>query len=216
MDIQAIIFDLDDTLSKREDAAYRCYRDILKEFVDSDDPIYFEAMVQDVMNWEERGHIDKNIVKDRLKNKYGIELPYENLNTYWDSVLWQYTVLFEDTIPTLEKLKEKYKLGIITNGAPGGQMNKIKTGGLEKYMDAIMISGDYPFAKPDKRIFIEMSEKLGVKPEECVFVGDSFYNDVMGAYQAGMQAIWMWAYGNRPNVTEIPTIHALSELLNYY
>lgn len=214
--IKAVFFDFDGTLGNREKYAYECVREILKEVVDVKDPIEFEAIVQDWMLWDEQGNIKKKHIWEMLENKYGIVLPKEAPDRYWDARLWKYTVLFDDAMDTLNYLKEKYILGIITNGPSDGQRNKVKQSGVDQIipMENVIVSGDYPFAKPDPRIFLEACHKLGVKPEESVYVGDIYANDVLGSYRAKMNPIWIWTLGNRAQNTDIPMIHSLSELKN--
>lgn len=216
--IKAILFDFDDTLGNREVYAYDCWRAILKEVTDIDDPFEFEAILQDVMLWDEKGNITKVHVKNMLKKVYGIELPCEDPDEYWDGRLWRYCVPLEDAEKTLEELSSRYILGLLTNGPSDGQRNKLRQSGLSHFFseDRITVSGDYPFAKPDKRIFFAAADKLGVKPQECVYVGDIFARDVLGAHRAGMTPVWIWSRGERKCGTDIIIIQKISELLNYF
>ena len=216
--IKAVIFDFDDTLGNREVYAYDCWRAILKELTDIEDPFEFEAILQDVMLWDEKGNITKAHVKNRLKSVYGIELPCEDPDKYWDSRLWRYCVPLEGAEETLEELSSRYILGLLTNGPSDGQRNKLRQSGLSRFFteDRITVSGDYPFGKPDKRIFLAAAEKLGVKPEECVYVGDIYARDVLGAHRSGMTPVWIWNRGERKCGTDIIIIHKISELLNYF
>ena len=216
--IKAIFFDFDDTLGNREYYAYDCYRAILKENTDIEDPVEFEAVVQDCMLWDEKGNINKTHVKDRLAARYGIRLPYDDFNVYWDSVLWKYTQAYEETRDVLTQLKKKYQIGIITNGPSDGQRNKLRQSGLADLFaeDHIIVSGDHPFAKPDPRLFLAACEKLGVQPCEAVHVGDIYARDVLGAYRAGMTPVWIWTQGDRKNHSGVRKIHSLRELLEIY
>ena len=45
--------------------------------------------------------------------------------------------------------------------------------------------------KPDREIFLMMCEKLGVPPEETVYVGDNPFVDVDGAAGAGCKTVWV-------------------------
>ena len=220
MTIKVIFFDFDDTIGHREAYAYDCYRRILTEFAPQllDDPFELEAAVQDCMLWDEKGNVDKTHVKNMLKETYGIDLPVGDLNKYWDSILWQHCVPYKDSEETLEALSKKYKLGLITNGPSDGQRSKLRHSGLDRFFnpDEIVVSGDYPFKKPDPRLFWAACEKLNVKPEECVYVGDIYGRDVLGAHRAGMTPVWMWNWGERKCGTDIIIIHKISELTNYF
>jgi HAD superfamily hydrolase (TIGR01509 family) len=54
--------------------------------------------------------------------------------------------------------------------------------------DAVVISGEVGLAKPERQIYLLAAEKLGLKPEECVFVDDLPVN-VRGAVAAGMVGV---------------------------
>lgn len=214
--MKAVFFDFDDTLGNREEYAYDTYYNILKENTNIQDEIEFEAILQDVMIWDEHGNIYKDHITDMLKKKYNIVLPYDNFLEYWNSVQYKSSVPFQDTLHTLDVLSKKYKLGIITNGNSEGQRNKIKQAGLLEYFneDNIVVSGDYGFHKPDTRLFIEASKKLDVDIHDCVYVGDIFANDVLGAYKSGMKPIWIWSHGNRKCSANITRISKISDILN--
>lgn len=215
-EIKAVFFDFDDTLGDREKYAYDCAKAILKEKMVCKDPIEYEAVLQDWMLWDEKGNIKKDHIVDHLREKYNIHFDYDEFDEIWDGNLWRYCVPFEDTKDTLNYLKEKYQLGIITNGPSQGQRKKLIQAGLDSYfnMDHVVVSGDYDYQKPDKRLFLQGCKNLGVRPEESVYVGDIYPNDVLGSYHAGMTPIWMWTAGIRKQSTDVITIHKLSELKN--
>lgn len=212
---KAIFFDFDDTLGKREAYAYDCWRAILKENTNIQDEIYFEAVLQDCMIWDQHGNADKEYLKQMLKKTYGIELPYPNMNAYWDSVQWNYVLPQDDAKETLEILNKKYKLGIITNGDSTCQRNKILGSGLSSYFDMnkVIVSGEYGYHKPDKRLFLQACKNLDVKPEESVYVGDIFARDILGAYSVGMKPIWIYTHGIRKCSVDVTIIHKLGDLL---
>ena len=211
--IRAVLFDFDDTLGNREEYAYAFFKDIIEENTDITDPLEKEAVLQDLMLWDEHGNITKTHITDMLEKKYGIILPYEDFKTYWNDHLWEYTVAFEDAEETLQILQKDYKLGIITNGPSYGQRKKLEKSGLAGYFasEHVIVSGDYPYHKPDQRLFETAAQRLGVSVEECVFVGDIFTNDVYGALKSGMKAVWIWN-GNRRCSLDIPVIRDISEL----
>ena len=84
-------------------------------------------------------------------------------------------------------LRKQYKVGLISN-AWSGLHPWIVDKKFEDIFDAMIISAEVGVAKPDARIFLIALEKLGVAPEESVFLDDSPDN-VAGARAVGMQAI---------------------------
>jgi FMN phosphatase YigB (HAD superfamily) len=57
----------------------------------------------------------------------------------------------------------------------------------------------------------------GVKPEECLFVGDNYYDDILGSRKVKMQSILINPYDNKgiEELTNIDTISNISKLPQY-
>jgi putative hydrolase of the HAD superfamily len=97
--------------------------------------------------------------------------------------------VFPDTAPALRGLRADYHMGLVTNGAPDLQREKLVHSGLEPFFDAILVSGEVNVGKPDPRIFMLALERLGARPEEAAMVGDSPARDIAGAQRAGVRAV---------------------------
>jgi putative hydrolase of the HAD superfamily len=100
-------------------------------------------------------------------------------------------ILFPETRDTLDKLKNLFKLGLITNGAPDLQWKKIDGGNLREYFDCIMISGEHGYAKPDQRLFEDALKGLKSEKSCTIMVGDSIIKDINGARDFGLKTIWI-------------------------
>jgi len=91
----------------------------------------------------------------------------------------------------LESLKkEKFLLGMITNGKGKFQLDNVKALGIENYFDTMLISDLVGIKKPDPRIFEKALDTLGIKACESVFIGDHPVKDIHAAKQIGMKTIW--------------------------
>lgn len=215
-EVKGVIFDFDDTLASRMQYAYACYHEVLESLRLNIDPIEIEAIVQRCMIWDMQGDVNKNFVKDKLKEAYNIVLPYDDFNKHWEGLLWRHVITQEDTIETLTYLSQKYKLAILTNGPSEGQRRKIKQAKLTNFFneDNTIISGDYQIFKPDARIFHLACEKIHTKPEETVYVGDLFHRDVLGAYKANLIPVWISNNPNKPCTYPIKRIDKLKDLMN--
>ena len=125
--IKAVIFDIDGTLADRAKGGCNAYRVYLKEFVVKEkvDPVYFEAMIQDLLLLDQFGNSDKKLIVEQFNKKYGYNIDHVHLYDWWVRNLGLYEPLFENTLKTLDYLKEKYKLGMITNGSTIGQNTKL-------------------------------------------------------------------------------------------
>lgn len=94
--------------------------------------------------------------------------------------------LFPDTIPCLDALRGRYRLGLLSNGSRLPE--KV---GLGHFFESVVFAQDHRVAKPDKGIFEIVERQLGVEPACCVLVGDHRVNDVVGAKRAGWRAVWI-------------------------
>lgn len=94
---------------------------------------------------------------------------------------------------TLDFLKEKnVRMGIITNGPTEHQLKKVKKLGLYDYVDpkCVIVSQATGFQKPEKEIFNLAAEQFDMNPSTTLYVGDSYDNDVMGAFNSGWHSMW--------------------------
>ena len=215
---KAIFFDFDNTLGDRYRYAYEALSHLVRTRLPQvpQDSILFEAMVQDLMIFDQFGTIGAVYTFRSFEKKYNVSLGLDDPVAWWYDHQYKFTCLFDDTVSTLEGLKAKgFKLGVITNGHPIPQWGKLRVSGLMPYFDPIIVSHDVGCAKPDRKIFDIARERLGLQPEECVYVGDLFSNDVMGAYNAGYTPVWMYP-DEKTRISDFPgiiRIRKLSELL---
>lgn len=101
------------------------------------------------------------------------------------------TILYPQTLETLDILKQKYQMHIITNGFEEVQYIKIEKSGLDKYFDKIITSERAGYKKPDKRIFEFALQQTGAIAPESIIIGDDLDADIMGAQGIGMDQIWV-------------------------
>ena len=127
--------------------------------------------------------------------------------------------LFPETLAVLAELRPGRKFGMITNGAPDLQREKIAALGLEPLFDHVMVSGEFGIGKPDPAIFRHVLHVLHADPEEAVMVGDKLERDIAGARAAGIPSVWInptGAANTTPFVpdAEVRDLTGLSRLLN--
>lgn len=98
----------------------------------------------------------------------------------------------QDAKQTIKKLKAKYTIGLISNFTHAPVIySGLKKLGLNQFFKAIMISAEVGWRKPHSKIFQEALRRLEVKAEETVFVGDNPIDDIQGAKNVGMKAIFI-------------------------
>tara|TARA_Y100000590_G_scaffold427597_1_gene537937 strand:- start:60 stop:758 length:699 start_codon:yes stop_codon:yes gene_type:complete len=112
--------------------------------------------------------------------------------------------LYEGVEKVLESLKQKYVLGVITNG--NADIKKI---GIDHYFDFNISANNINAGKPDPIIFEEALRQSGLKAEEICHVGDHPVNDVEGSNSFGMKSIWFnekgldWPLDEKINFKEV-------------
>ncbi len=107
-----------------------------------------------------------------------LEKVYQSQHTY---------NLMEDAIPTLEALKGRYKLGIISDTWPS-IVPVLERFGILPYFDAITYSFQLGCFKPNPRMFQDALSKMGLPAQECVFIDDVARN-LEGAAKVGIQPV---------------------------
>ena len=102
----------------------------------------------------------------------------------------QQVTFYDDVMPSLERLKQQYRLGSISNGNAS-----VEHVGLGHLFEHAVSAGDLNIAKPDQRIFHHFAERFEAEPEQVLYVGDHPHYDVVAPEAAGMPSIWI----NREN-----------------
>jgi 2-haloacid dehalogenase len=100
---------------------------------------------------------------------------------------------FPDTVAALRQLKQKFKLGILSNidddlfSATAPQL------GIE--FDHVVTASQARAYKPSLDIFRLAQKKIGVPPQQWLHAGQSIYHDVIPARSLGIATVWV----NRPS-----------------
>lgn len=97
----------------------------------------------------------------------------------------------EGAIPLVMESSRRFKIGVISNGFPDVQYRKLDTLGLRKAFTCIVLSEEIGIRKPDPRIFRQAAGLLGVPCPACLYVGDSYNSDIVGAKAAEMTTCWL-------------------------
>ena len=187
--------------------------------------------------------LDSNLERDltsglttyetKIKNNYkqkGIHFKAEQIKKIADETVsvWQNNISFaEDAIPVLCELKKKYKIGLITNFDHSRHVKKVlNENGAKNLFECTIISDEIGFLKPDPKIFEIALNKLGVKPQNAIYVGDNINDDIQGAFAAGIQPVLIsrnsksirgdnFEETQLHNLPAFTQINSLTELISY-
>ena len=201
MKIKAVTFDLDDTLWPLREVIIHAHKESNNWIIDK-----FPNMSKVLFTEQEQKMWQKLIAKDNslrhrlseLRKKVIETLLIENGVSSEDAKatskdafdiflkLRHDITYFEGALEVLKSLKEKYTLGVLTNG--NASIETLKIDHLfDFYLNAEMVND----SKPGAKMFKEALKITQLKPGEVCHVGDHPDNDVEAAVKLGMKAIWL-------------------------
>jgi putative hydrolase of the HAD superfamily len=102
----------------------------------------------------------------------------------------EYNNLFDGAIEILDYLKPNYKLHIITNGFASVQTKKLKNSNIDHYFETITNSEMAGVKKPHRNIFDFALSLANASKNDSLMIGDSYEADIVGAQDAGIEAIF--------------------------
>jgi len=126
----------------------------------------------------------------------------------------QRVTLYDDALPALQWLSERYPLVAISNGNAD-----IERAGVGRWFRGAFSATQFGSGKPHAPIFRAAAASVGLLPRDVLHVGDDAALDVVGALNAGMQAAWLvreerpWEHDARPHLI-VPNLHALCVALD--
>jgi len=120
------------------------------------------------------------------------------------SAFCDHSCLIPDTIRMLSILKEHYCLGILSNFTHAPVVKKM-LGDLQltQYFQALLISDEIGYRKPKEIVFKSLLQALNVDKDKLIYIGDDPECDIDGAYEAGIEPIWM-TYVRDSNIPMAP------------
>jgi putative hydrolase of the HAD superfamily len=185
---KAVMFDLDDTLYP------------LRQFVQSG----FGAVARHL---EHAWHVDRSEVLEVLTrasvgSTVGVEL--QSCAAHFGlppTIVPELLAVLRSHAPSivlppasrsaLEALRGDWCLGVVTNGPPALQARKVLALGIAPLVDCVIYASEFGngSGKPEREPFLVAAQRLGVRVDRTVFVGNDARCDVFGAARVGMRTI---------------------------
>jgi putative hydrolase of the HAD superfamily len=188
--LRSIIFDLDDTLYAERDfvlSGYSAVAGWAHETLGLD-PQYVRERLEQMLDEGVRGSLfDDLLVETGIESERWVP---EMVRVYREHrpTLKGYPGVVE----LLGRLKERYSLGLLSDGYAGVQRRKLEALGIEPLLDAVMFTDELgrEYWKPSPEGYRRLLEELGVeRPEEAVYVGENCTKDFVGARGLGLRTI---------------------------
>ena len=98
--------------------------------------------------------------------------------------------LYPGVMDILSDLKKKYRLAALSDGQQLWAIPELNLVRLTDFFNPVIISSDFGFRKPDKRMFELILDKMRLEPREIFFIGNDMYRDIFGASQMGIKTIF--------------------------
>jgi HAD superfamily hydrolase (TIGR01549 family) len=185
--IQAILFDIDGTLSDSDDLLVQKVERLIKHFTFYFSPekrhafarwlvMAAESPGNFIYNLADRFDLDSLFI--RTLNRLSMKKKHR-IKQYW---------MIPGSKELLVQLSGSYPLGVVSARDETSTMAFINHFELEKHFSVIATSQTCRYTKPFPDPLIFTAKKLGIKPRNCLMVGDTTV-DMKAAKLAGMQAI---------------------------
>ena len=228
-EIQTVLFDVDDTLFDRNRAQKEILHLIVTELPSLFRGVHTQSILDAFLESDritfreyEPGMASERFRVRRSETFLGLLGLCED---YAEKITQMYVELYpkvDASVPgaksLLENLAVRLRVGVISNGLPDVQYLKLETLNIKHLLDCVVLSGDFGIEKPDPRIFHYAAELLCARPGECLYVGDSYNDDVAGSKSAGMLACWFNPRGSAVSRTDIKPdleVRALDTILGF-
>lgn len=183
--IEAIIFDMDGVLVDSEPIHVEIEKQqfLLNEVTISEEEHQKYMGTASDMMWR--------TIAERQKMRLSIEELIEQNRTESIRIFSELTEIpvMPGLVELLEKLKaKKYPLAVASSSFPEIIDIILEKTQLKKYFKVIVSGEEAGKSKPEPDVFLLAAQKLGIKPENCLVIEDSF-NGIAAAHAAGMSCV---------------------------
>ena len=216
--IQALLFDLDNTLMDRDHTFRSFSMQFVQDLLGHLEPAAAEQVVEEMIVRDADGYRDKDGFFEELSQV----LPWQNavsaaqIRAYYDENYAGHGAAMKDAEAILEYCRDRgYILGLVTNGKIDIQHAKIDLLNIRHYFKELIISAEVGIQKPNPEIYRLALERLGFDAAQTLFIGDHPVNDIWGAGKAGIAGIWLrrnHQWDELLDLTPWKTINELDEL----
>ncbi len=180
MALKAAIFDMDGLMFDTEKVALQSWLEIAKRnhfFLDEDRISHFRGTTA-------------AYIKELFDKWYGAAVDFEEIIRQRQNFVDDY--FSKNNIPVkpglyelLQALKDKkYRIAVATSTSKEHALHQWEETGVLPYLDGFVCGDEVNKSKPDPEIFVKAAQKLGVQPEECIILEDSFHG-IEAAHAAG-------------------------------
>jgi len=224
-EVQAIIFDLDDTLWEVGPVIVRAERAMLAFLAAHYPRVLEQHTLESMRDVRARMALEHPTMRHdftwlRLESlrhhareaDYPARMADEAFAVFYRAR--NEVTLFDDVLPALERLHGRYRLFAVSNG--NADLSVI---GLARYFERSLGAREAGVLKPDPRIFAQLLERAGLAAQRTLHVGDDAVADVEGARRASVTPVWInrggaaWSLAGSPPPLSVRSLTELADLL---
>lgn len=192
MMVQALLFDLDNTLVDRSSAHRSYWEDFLARYPESSDGVGASTLLERLIAEDQQGYRPREDYFSWVASAL-VELGW-SADRFWNDYR-QRIASFVPARPYVKELLRSlapiYQLAVVSNGSSATQRKKLEQARLAGFFSSVWISEECGCAKPSPRIFLLALQQLKCKPEDALFIGDDPVRDIEGAAQVGCRTCWV-------------------------
>jgi putative hydrolase of the HAD superfamily len=204
---EAILFDLDSTLTHTGEYAFKACEWLLSKTAEDTSDIrepYFRSLFSNYRVEIERivngaPYITPTKCVRNALRKSLEDVGLEVINSLLDEVTDMFRKLHVELskpMPGTEALLQCLsangtKMGVITNSFVGDVKTILGAFDLTKFFTVMVDPGDMNAFKPMPEIFEYTMRELEASKNEVLFVGDEYYADIVGAARTGISSVWI-------------------------
>lgn len=213
-----LLFDLDQTLFDSDASADAAFSLALDPVSTNGKAKYYEAFVginDKLWAGVEAGDVTPNEVRNlrfqQLVDATDLDVDPMAMADRYTRGLGARGELYPGARELLEHLSQVASMAIITNGIGEVQRSRIERLEIDRYFDAVVISGEVGVSKPGSDIFSMAFDQLGGPAKDSVLmIGDNLNSDIRGGTNFGVDTCWF----NPDNRTtsNMPMTHEISDL----
>ena len=183
MAIKAVIWDLGGVLLRTEDGAPRSA--LAQQLGKSRAELETLVFSGESGDQAQLGEISIEQHWENIRRQLGLDA--EGIAEF-QRLFWGGDHLDWELVSYVRSLHSRYKTGLLSNAFSDLRHVVTSVWGFSDAFDAMIISAEVHLVKPDPRIFHLALERLGVEPQEAVFI-DDWQPNVAGARQLNLHAI---------------------------
>ncbi len=217
-----ILFDADDTLFHFD--AFSGLKQVFASFdilFSEQDYQEYQAVNKPLWTLYQQGSVSIEQLKEQRFVTWAQRLNCSplDLNNSFMTAMATVCQPIDGVLPLIHALKNKVKLGIITNGLNHLQEERLQNTGLNNYFDILVVSEQIGAAKPDRAIFEHALKLMNYPdPQNVLMVGDNPEADIQGGLNVGFSTCWFNQHQKEcpPGIVphyEVTSFYQLHELL---